>query len=203
MGVIGKNAPQECTDMLKKIKLYGDLAEKFGYEFELAVRTPAEAIKALCANFPKMKQHLQSDTQGYIVKVEGTSKDVEGLFLPIGSRETLHIIPNISGAGKTPGVNIIIGAVLIYAGVMFAGGPTNPVGSFLINAGASMIFAGVAALLFAPSERVPDANDKNKPSYQFNGVVNTTKEGYPVPIGYGELIVGSAIISGGLNTHDF
>jgi predicted phage tail protein len=40
----------------------------------------------------------------------------------------------------------------------------------------------------------------NKPSYAFDGAVNTAAQGNPVPICYGRLIVGSQVVSAGLVT---
>ena len=38
--------------------------------------------------------------------------------------------------------------------------------------------------------------------YHFNGVVNTTAQGNPVPLGYGRMIVGSAVVSAGIYAMD-
>jgi hypothetical protein len=48
------------------------------------------------------------------------------------------------------------------------------------------------------------ANDKpeNQPSYAFNGPLNTQAQGNPVPVLYGELIVGSAVLSAGITAKD-
>lgn len=42
----------------------------------------------------------------------------------------------------------------------------------------------------------------NKPSYAFGGPVNTTAQGNPVPIGYGQREIGGAVISAGIYTED-
>ena len=39
-------------------------------------------------------------------------------------------------------------------------------------------------------------------SYTFSGPVNTTAQGQPVPVGYGRLIVGGAVISAGITTEE-
>jgi predicted phage tail protein len=38
-------------------------------------------------------------------------------------------------------------------------------------------------------------------SFSFSGIVNTSKQGMPVPIAYGRLFVGSAVISSGLDVN--
>ena len=42
----------------------------------------------------------------------------------------------------------------------------------------------------------------NGASYNFNGPVNTTAQGNPVPLLYGELFVGSSTISAGIYSED-
>jgi predicted phage tail protein len=38
-------------------------------------------------------------------------------------------------------------------------------------------------------------------SFTFSGIVNTSKQGLPVPVAYGRLFVGSAVISSGLDVN--
>jgi predicted phage tail protein len=74
-------------------------------------------------------------------------------------------------------------------------------GGILSSFALGLVFAGVSALLFAPPKsQGPSERPENKPNTYFNGPVNTIAQGHPVPIGYGELIVGSAVISAGLET---
>jgi predicted phage tail protein len=81
-------------------------------------------------------------------------------------------------------------------------------GSFLSQAtlysvGTSMILGGVAQMI-APTAKAQDPSERpeNQPSYVFNGAVNTTAQGHPVPVGYGRLIVGSAVISAGIDVDE-
>ncbi len=53
-----------------------------------------------------------------------------------------------------------------------------------------------------PKAQDPAEKPDNQPSYVFNGPVNTTAQGQPVPIGYGRLIVGGAVISAGISIDD-
>ena len=39
-------------------------------------------------------------------------------------------------------------------------------------------------------------------SYSFSGIQNTSRQGLPVPLVYGETIVGSVVISAGIDTDD-
>jgi predicted phage tail protein len=70
--------------------------------------------------------------------------------------------------------------------------------------GLSLAISGVAqALSPAPvqstttTERGRDAAKFE--SFTFSGIVNTAKQGLPVPIAYGRVFVGSAVLSSGLD----
>jgi hypothetical protein len=78
------------------------------------------------------------------------------------------------------------------------------VGNALIGMGVSMIVGGVVQLL-TPMPKGPKNTDSpdNKPSYVFTGAVNTQAQGNPVPLLYGRMIVGSAVISAGINAEDY
>ena len=68
--------------------------------------------------------------------------------------------------------------------------------------GISMVLGGVVQLL-SPQQTYDSAaseRPENRPSYNFNGPVNTTAQGHPVPLCYGRMIVGSAVISAGIET---
>ena len=69
--------------------------------------------------------------------------------------------------------------------------------------GMSMMIGGVMQLL-SPQIKELSAKDSagNGASYHFNGVVNTTAQGNPVPLGYGRMIVGSAVVSAGIYAMD-
>ena len=59
-----------------------------------------------------------------------------------------------------------------------------------------MVLLGVSQMLTpvppAPTEETPN-------SFQFNSPINTSIAGLPVPILFGERIVGSVVISAGIN----
>jgi predicted phage tail protein len=64
------------------------------------------------------------------------------------------------------------------------------------------LLGGVAQLL-TPTPKVPqgaDGQDDPRKSYSFSGVQNTSRAGTSVPIVYGETLVGSVVISAGIDT---
>lgn len=72
--------------------------------------------------------------------------------------------------------------------------------STLSMMGASMVMGGVIQMLTPqPSFGMSVSQSvENKPSYAFGSPVNTTAQGYPVPILYGEREIGGAVISAGI-----
>lgn len=73
----------------------------------------------------------------------------------------------------------------------------------LSNVGFMLMMSGVTQMLSPQPKGLSTGNGvSNEPSYAFNGVVNTTAQGGPVPLGYGRMIVGSAVISAGIYSAD-
>ena len=83
---------------MKVVKVYGALRQKLGRcRFEFVADTPAQALKALLANFPDLEKWLidsEKDGVGYRVTVGKeriTEDDVSGLHLPWSEREVFSI----------------------------------------------------------------------------------------------------------------
>jgi len=193
--------------MLRKIKLYGKLAKFVGHRIlEADVATAAEAVRFLVANWPELERHMAD--QHYRVSVGTYDLDLEELHDPAGQQE-IKIVPVMAGAGATgriiAGVALIAFALLFAPGAPLAGGLLT-LGSqavpIIIGVGVSLVLGGVAQLL-TPTPRIPTGPDtQNDPrkSYSFSGIQNTSRQGVPVPIVYGETIVGSVVISAGIDT---
>jgi predicted phage tail protein len=68
--------------------------------------------------------------------------------------------------------------------------------------GGALILSGVAQLL-TPVPKVPQGpgsdNDPRK-TYNFSGIQQTSRQGTPVSIVYGKTLVGSVVISAGIDT---
>lgn len=181
--------------MLKTVKLYGHLGKTFGKTFSFDVKTPAEALAALKATVPGFTEYMLKHSEpGYHVFTGKVNLGTEQLAYP--AENIIKIVPAITGAGK--GIfQIILGVVLIAVGYFFPG-PWTP---YLYKIGAGLIIGGIAQILFAPP--VPNAPEErerpdNKPSYSFDGPVNTAQQGNVVPVGYGEMIIGGQVITAGL-----
>lgn len=185
--------------MLRKIKLYGKLAKFIGKRVLRAdVASAAEAVRFLLANFPQLESHMAE--QHYRVSVGSYDLDLEELHNPAGAQD-IKIVPVIAGAGAVG--RILLGIALIAVAIFVpaaALGLTSMLGIGL--AGAALVLGGVAQLL-TPVPRVPqgpNASDDPRKSYSFSGVQQTSRQGVPVPVVYGETLVGSVVISAGIDT---
>lgn len=193
--------------MLRKIKLYGQLAKFIGRRvLEADVATAAEAVRMLAANFPGLEKHMAD--QHYRVTVGSYDLTLDEIHDPAGQQDIM-IVPVIAGAGGGVG-NILLGAALIV-GAFFTGGATIGllglaapvlVSSVLFKVGALLLLGGVAELL-SPVPKVPQGpNSDNDPrkTYNFSGIQQTSRQGVPVPCVYGLTLVGSVVISAGVDT---
>ena len=212
---------------MKVVKVYGALRKRLGQcRFEFDVTTPAQAIKALCVNFPGLDKWLvdsEKDGVGYRVAVSKekvTEENVAPLLMPFSEREVFSITPVVAGAGRGAG-SILLGAALIgislafpggglFGGTVFGflGGPAasagilTAVGTGLSVVGAGLVLSGIADII-SPQPQLSDLDagrDAAKlESFSISNVVNTSRQGLPVPIAYGRVFVGSAVLSSGLD----
>ena len=195
--------------MLRKLKLYGELAEFIGHkEFEVKVNSISQAVSFLVCNFPKSEAYIAE--RSYKVLVGDYEVGEDELAHPIGQSD-LHFVPVIAGAGGTT-KKILGGAALIGLGVL-SGGATFAASGFTGvgflgtatavagNIGIGLVLSGVSDLL-TPTPKTPDFSSEQDPrlSFQFSGIQNTSRAGTPVPIVYGEIYTGSVVISAGVDT---
>lgn len=210
--------------MLRKIKLYGELAKEIGHkEFEdINVANVAEAVSFLINNFPELEKHMA--TRYYKVITNEEEVGADELHDPIGKSD-ISFVPVISGSGGNFG-KVLLGVALIGlsftpmgaglfaggsgAGLAGGGGLIGATGLYAAGAygsaalgliGASMVLSGVSGMLF-PMPKQPEFSSEQDPrlSFSFSGTQQTSRAGTPVPIVYGEIFTGSVVISGGVDT---
>ena len=211
--------------MLTTIKVYGSLAKFLGQRvFRAAVDTPLEAVSFLRANFEGLAAHMA----GYDYKIlTGTlelqaGSNPEQLQYPAGEGEAISIVPVIGGAGGGSTTSILAGAALIGASFLFPGaglfgttsffgasaatagvaGTLTTVGTALSAIGAGLVLNGVSQMLTPTPETPGSALDPASNPLSFSGIQNVSRQGVAVPVVYGETLVGSVVISSGINTKD-
>lgn len=194
--------------MLRTIKVYGSLAKFLGQRvFRAAVDTPLEAVSFLRANFDGLAAHMA----GYDYKVLTGALELqagsnpEQLGFPIAADEAISIVPVIGGAGGRGVGSILAGVALVGFSLAFPGIGAAIGGAAMTSiglTGAGLILSGVAQML-TPVPELPSSDlDPASNPLSFGGIQNTSRQGTSVPVVYGETLVGSVVISSGINTKD-
>jgi predicted phage tail protein len=208
------------------IRLLGEAGRRFGRKFQLAVKTPAEAMRALCIQIPALRQYLlESGEKGIdwrVVTDHSEGLEEEQLLWPMSKRMVLAPLPaGRGGVGK-----IIAGVALVAAAIVFAPGGllAGSIFGFTLGStaavavgsiGLSMIFSGVAELL-TPTPKMPNVKNvggsstsgrdesEQLNSFTFDKSNANTIQGDVVPVLYGERIVGALpVLSFGLELQNY
>lgn len=187
--------------MLRKIRLYGPLAKFIGKRVLRAdVGSAAEAVRFLVANWPAVEKHMAD--QYYRVMVDEADlpldTDPEQLHYPAGAGE-IKIIPVVAGAGAVG--RIIAGIALIAVSFLIPGSALlfgTAISTIVAGVGISLVLGGVAQLLSPVPRTSRDEGDPRR-SFSFSGIQNTSRQGTPVPVVYGETLVGSVVVSAGID----
>ena len=198
--------------MMRKIKLYGELAKITGHkELDAVVNTTAQAVSFLLNNFPELEGHMAD--KYYQVLLEKENVNIDELHFPIGKSD-IKFVPVVSGSGGIG--KALLGGVLIAAsfgvgglfttplafgggGIGFAAAGIGAKAAFGI--GASLVLGGVSDMLF-PTPKAPQFSSEQDPrlSFHFSGTQQTSRAGTPVPLVYGEIFTGSVVISSSIDT---
>lgn len=180
-----------ATAELKTIRVYGDLAKLLKQRtFKAVVRTPQEAIRFLLANFPEVEAYMLP--RFFHIRVGDRAISEDELGAPTGVFEEIRIIPSICGAGGNEGG----GLTQIFTGLaLIAGSFLLPFASpVLLPLGIGLTLTGIATFLTPTPPDRPESTDP-RDSYNFNGLQQTSREGVPVPLVYGEIFTGSVVLS--------
>lgn len=200
-------------DAMREVRLYGALGREFGRVHRLAVATTAEAVQALCVVLPGFERAFLGSggaAQYHVFVGRGAGRAAITLPQasdPVGRTEPIRIVPAIAGAKRGGLLPILLGAALLFVAPYLGGlASSTLVGGTIASVGMSigkaLILGGVVALLSPQNRQGVASKAENTPSYNFDGPVNTTQEGLPVPLGYGRCVVGGAVISAGISTSD-
>jgi predicted phage tail protein len=183
------------------------MGELFGDVWNLNAATVAECMHGIdCQREGKLKQYLLDCTEKgikFTVQRGEELLDYDNLQMDLGE-DDLIISPVPAGSGNKL-LKVIVGFVLMVGAAMLLG-PAGAVGAMEFGAlkvaayaatmamgmiGSALLNSGVAEYM-APKQGMEKGD-----AFIFDGPVNTTKQGIPVPLAYGQLLVGGATISFG------
>ena len=181
---------------LTNVLLCGRLRQ-FGRSFRLSVRSPAEAIKALCVQIPGFERFISNaKSQGMEFAVFRGDNSLGENELGFSGSGDIRIAPIITGSKRGGLIQTIIGAVLIAVSFI-------PGFQVLAAPGIALVAGGVIQMLSPQAGGLKtSAAPENTPGYAFGSAKNTTASGNPVPLCYGKRRVGGAIISAAIYAED-
>jgi predicted phage tail protein len=185
-----------------KLTIYGRLRKFIGQKsFEINAKSPREAFNFLIVNFQGVGDHIKE--QEYCIMVGNTKITEETLDLQ--TQSDIKIIPIVHGEWFFLAAAFLgAGAVAAKVGILSAGilGTSLSVASALTAVGTSFLLTGVADLLTPDPPTFQEARqeDPQDPSFVFTGLINNTKQGVPINLVYGEMLIGSTIISSNIDT---
>ncbi len=169
------------------------------------MKTGAEAIRALATQLPSFRQKLNEGW--YQVRISGRDAGENELSArlnePLANGAVIHVVPRLAGA-KSGGVfQAVLGAALIAVAWW------NPVGwlgaaavSGLYAAGASMIPVVWRRCWHRKPTDAAASTDNGKQNTYFSSLDNMVAQGNVLPVLYGEMRVGSRVVSQEISTAD-
>ena len=192
--------------MLKKIKVYGTLRKFLGQaEFEVDLNKPIEAISFLKCNFKGVEEHMAK--QHY--RIQCGSKIITEDLLNLNTQDDIKIIPLVHGNF----LPILLGAGALFGSSAIAATTfgSTILGTLLTSAltsiGTSMLIDGVTSMLSPQQSTMSPTSQQDSldpaalaSNYSFTGLTNISNAGVPVNLVYGEILVGSIVVSNGVDT---
>ena len=206
--------------MTRTIILQGKMGELFGKTHKLNVKSIQEAMHALDCLKGGVKRYLMecqdlgihfTVQKGEAIKEYAQNEELyldnQNVLNDTLDSESYIITPIPSGSGgKFEELGDRIGKLILAIFMIWIGITFGPGGSKALEAGwAAAVAQGIGYLgaslaIDAITEIMmgdPDDGGEGQTASLFNGPVNTTKPGVPIPIAYGEVEAGGAVINFG------
>ena len=179
--------------MLTTIKLNGALGDNFLPEIQADAHTVREVINFLCCYFEDFKHYVLSTDWMYsiVIKAANWQRAVDEnspeLLLPITGL-TVEITPHIQGSGGVG--KFLTNIAMIGIGVALVA--ISGVGPVAVGLGWGLIISGATGLLQSilfgnPSVDNNAIDDRRSTFFQSPGY--STKEGTPIPLVFGKVLV--------------
>lgn len=192
--------------MTRNIIFKGRMGELFGEVHRLNVKTLQEGLHAIDTMKGGLRKYLIDCTENGVLMTVQKGEDFIGyeeLPMELG-KEDIIITPVPAGKGKSGIGKIIAAAALIALAIYFPDlaftlGKSLSSGGFTVNVSAMLFSTGVMLALSGIIDLTMDDPDElnEEKSQMFNGPINNTKSGVPVPLCYGMMEVGGAVVNFG------
>ncbi|MEN5093989.1 tail assembly protein [Pseudomonas protegens] len=193
------------VEKMQTVLLSGSLARQFGRRHRMTTSGGLRDVIGYFKQFPGFERCMvESEGKGLRYAIFNGKENIGGddLGKPTG-KNVIRFVPVIAGSKRAGMLQTVVGVVILALAWWNPLGWSAAAVSFAGATGASMALGGVVMML-SPQAKGLGSQDSpnNRPSYSFNGAVNTSVQGNPVPLLYGRMIVGSAVISAGIYSED-
>ena len=185
---------------MTQVILHGILAKEFRKTFSLAIKRPKEVFDAIsCTHGNFRNRIIELANQGihFSILIDGNKiSSLEEMSLTLDNKK-IDIVPLICGYGPLAPIIAMIGAAAVQVGTFITSS------AFLSQLAVGVAMMGLQMLL-APEPKMdrPESTvGAAKQSFIFGSKANTTEQGIPVPVGYGRLRVGSAVIQSTIRSY--
>lgn len=179
---------------LKRIYLYGSMAEKFSKEpIELAVDDVAGIHLAFKSIFPGWREHVRTNPEMAFIITDDDKENMQPILpdfisMKFPDAKEIHIMHEANGEWA---------AAIAYIG-------TLSFSAIVVNVLISMAVSTVLGMISQALAPSPDTGSKNKnvaknESFLYNGPQNTDSQGGPVPLIYGYFMAGSTVVSASID----
>jgi len=183
--------------------IHGYLGQKYGKQHKFSLAKPRDVFRALDCQyegFSKELVELGKEGSQYSLVIDDRELSNEVELSSSKAMKVIHIVPVIFGAG----VGALIAGVIALGAAAAVGGTATLIGSLLLAVAFSAISFGLQSLLTKPpqanaisqsgAQASTAATSATSKSFLFSNRENVASQGNPIPICYGRMRVGSAII---------
>jgi predicted phage tail protein len=192
---------------MTNIIIHGELANIFGANHTFKLERLIDVVKALNANNPGFREHILSlfhkGVSYNMVNLKKPNQKWDSIeeYAKEEAPDEIHLVPEIAGAGAIAAAVAVYAVSAVATTLGFAA-----VGGFLVNLAIGLLIQGVMTLLFPvelPKTSAQTTETKiDTSSYIFTNLQNNAIQGFPVPLVYGELRIGSNIIATNVVSED-
>jgi predicted phage tail protein len=165
---------------MTEIHLHGILGQKYGKLHKFSVKEPKDVVRALEANYEDFTKDLKDLLKKNIIyTIVADDQWIQGSLFNNNKIKKIDFIPTILGSG--PITLFVISIIVAVASAIY-----------------SYVQAGKQQYPQIPgAEGVSSANSR---SLSFSSRENITEQGNPVPLVYGRIKIGSAVIQSSIKS---
>ena len=184
--------------------IHGYLGQKYGKQHKFSLAKPRDVFRALDCQyegFSKELVELGKEGSQYSLVIDDRELSNEVELSSSKAMKVIHIVPVIFGAGVGA---LIVGALALAGSAIATTAGAAFIGSLLLAVAFSAISFGLQSLLTKPpqanaisqsgAQASTAATSATSKSFLFSNRENVASQGNPIPICYGRMRVGSAII---------